>query len=378
MKYNNLNLSLDELVEQFEITPELRSCLDDLEEQINPDIEDALFADYQAFLNGNWQEPLFAPQRSHAIQAKVNWPKISVNKALVDFNNMALQQFCMCSDILTSGAGLALNVRANYGVCISSCWFGCELYMMDDKYDTLPTSLPIQGGSDAIDGLISAGIPDITTGYGMRVYAMGNVFKKIMAQYPKINRYVYVYHPDFQSPIDTCELIWGSDIFLEFYENPERVHGFIDLLTETYIHGIHKWEAIHPFLSDLNAHWNMMHKGNIMLRTDSAMNLSPEMYDEFIRPYEQRCLDACGGGGIHFCGRGDHFIESMTSLRGITSIVMSQPEYNDMEIIYRNTVDKGIPLLGFNRSAAENSLAKGRNLHNLILTVEKDIQKIEK
>ncbi len=85
-------------------------------------------------------------------------------------------------------------------------------------------------------------------------------------------------------------------------------------------------------------------------------------------PCEQRCLDACGGGAIHFCGRGDHFIPSMTQLRGLTGINMSQPHLNNMEIIYQHTVDKGIPLLGLDRKATEAAVAAGRDLHGLVLT----------
>jgi hypothetical protein len=45
---------------------------------------------------------------------------------------------------------------------------------------------------------------------------------------------------------------------------------------------------------------------------------------------------------------------------------MSQPEYNDMEVIYRNTVDKGIKLLGLQPEAAEAALAAGRDLHGCV------------
>ncbi|MCF7838105.1 MAG: hypothetical protein K9N49_05700 [Candidatus Marinimicrobia bacterium] len=47
---------------------------------------------------------------------------------------------------------------------------------------------------------------------------------------------------------------------------------------------------------------------------------------------------------------------------------MSQPHLNDMEIIYRHTVDRGIPLLGFSRAAALEALAAGRDLRHLVLT----------
>jgi len=100
-----------------------------------------------------------------------------------------------------------------------------------------------------------------------------------------------------------------------------------------------------------------------MLRDDSAMNLSPALFDEFIRPYNQRILDAFGGGGDHFCGKGDHFIANLSELEGLHAVAMSQPEYNDMETIFRHTVDKGIKLLALERAAADAAIAAGRDLH---------------
>jgi hypothetical protein len=75
-------------------------------------------------------------------------------------------------------------------------------------------------------------------------------------------------------------------------------------------------------------------------------------------PYDKRLLDTFGGGAVHFCGRGDHYIPDLCSLEGVYGINMSQPECNDMETIYRATVDRGIPLLGFSRARAEQD--KGR------------------
>jgi uroporphyrinogen-III decarboxylase len=110
----------------------------------------------------------------------------------------------------------------------------------------------------------------------------------------------------------------------------------------------------------------MVHRGKILLRDDSAMNLSCAMYDEFIKPYDQRLLDELGGGGIHFCGKGDHFIESASSMRGLTCVDMSQPEYNDLEAILRNTVDKGINLLQLQPWAVESAVASGRELRGRV------------
>jgi hypothetical protein len=49
---------------------------------------------------------------------------------------------------------------------------------------------------------------------------------------------------------------------------------------------------------------------------------------------------------------------------------MSQPEYNDMETMYRHTVDKGINMLGLQPQVAQAWLAKGRNLRGRVHAAE--------
>ncbi len=151
---------------------------------------------------------------------------------------------------------------------------------------------------------------------------MGERYAEIARQYPKIGRTVSIYHPDMQGPMDICEVVWGGTIFY--------------------------------------------HKGAIMLRNDSAMNFSARMYQELIGPYDQRLLDEFGGGAIHFCGKGDHYIPAMSELRGLNAINLTQPELNDMEKVYRHTVDKGSKLLGLKREAADAALARGRDLRGQV------------
>ncbi len=113
-------------------------------------------------------------------------------------------------------------------------------------------------------------------------------------------------------------------------------------------------------ITEMNVHWGILrHRGAIVLRDDSAMNLSPELYKEFAAPYDEELLKRFGGGVVHFCGRGDHYIEELCSIPYVTGVNMSQPHLNDMEKIYRNTVDKG--LLAFNRARAEQDKARGFN-----------------
>lgn len=343
----------------------LRECLDDLEARIDPQQEDRLLQEWVDFTEGRFAGTIFSPRRFEPSPPGFEWPKVLINAALEDYDAMALHQYGSCSQSLAEGRGLFLAVRCNYGTSIIPSLFGVEPFVMDEELDTLPTSRPLHD-VDAIERLVDAGVPDIYSGYGSRVFEIGEHYKAIAEEYPQIGKYVHIYHPDLQGPMDICEVVWGSSIFYSLYDRPDLVKALLELVTETYIQFMRAWTESVPFREGGNVHWGLFHKGNIMLRDDSAMNLSPDVFDEFIRPYDQRLLNEFGGGAIHFCGRGDHYIPSMSETDGLYAINMSQPEHNDMETIFANTVDKGINIIGFDRTAAEEAVARGRELHGRV------------
>ncbi len=345
----------------------LERCLDDLEDRLDPREEDALLRAWRDFAEDRFHSGIFSPRRSRPNPPKVEWPHVSINTALDDFDQMALQQFGGCSQTLAGAGGAVLTVRCNYGSSIAPLLFGVEVFVMDEELETLPTSRPLNDKA-AIRRLIDAGVPDLATGYGARVREMGARFVEIARQYPKIGRYVFVYHPDMQGPMDICEVVWGSTIFYAALDEPALVKELLELAVATYVAFMRKWEKIVPFRPEGNAHWGLYHRGNIMLRDDSAMNFSKRMYQELIGLYDQRLLDEFGGGAIHMCGKADHYIPAMSELRGLHAINLSQPELNDMEKVYRHTVDRGIKLLNLKREAADAALARGRDLRGQVHT----------
>ena len=166
------------------------------------------------------------------------------------------------------------------------------------------------------------------------MFNFGEICAQLFAKYPKIQKYVKVYHPDTQGPLDIAELLWGGEMFYEMYDNPDFVHNVLQLITDTYKSFMDKWYTIIPNNEGLSVHWSLMHKGNIMIRLDSAMNLPCEMYDEFSKPYDRQLLDHFGGGCMHFCGRGDHYIHSMCDIENMYGFNMSQPHLNNLEKIF--------------------------------------------
>ena len=65
----------------------------------------------------------------------------------------------------------------------------------------------------------------------------------------------------------------------------------------------------------------------------------------YVRPYEAQSRWALAV--ITFSGITAMLIYLLCKIPDLYGVNMSQPHYNDMEKIYRATVEAGIPLLGF-------------------------------
>jgi len=88
----------------------------------------------------------------------------------------------------------------------------------------------------------------------------------------------------------------------------------------------------------LDAEFNTQHgyviPGRILIRDDSSIMVSPEMYEEFIRPYDLEVLKQVGSGSIHFCGNGQHLVKKMLEVPYLKGLDFGQPECMDISYIY--------------------------------------------
>ena len=342
------------------------ALLADIERRIDPAVEEDFQNQWKAFLYGEFDGDIFTPERKRLSPPTEEIPKININDAISDYDLMMQAQLGDVSRALASKTA-SLCVRANYGTGILSSVFGAKIFTMPYEADTLPTTYAL-GDTEEVRALVDAGMPSLDAGFGKQVFEMGEIYRSVFADYPKIQKYVSVYHPDLQGPLDIAELLWGGEMFYAMYDEPELVHAFLTLITDTYTAFLERWHQMFPPREDMNPHWSFIwHRGTITLRNDSAMNLSPAFYEEFSVPYDSKLLAHFGGGIIHFCGRGDHYIKALSEIPHIYGINMSQPQYNDMETIYQNTVDKGLKILSFNYKRAQEDLAtrQGGLHHNV-------------
>ena len=235
----------------------------------------------------------FPPSAAKKCASSLPRRDVRINETLDDLEAMLYAQLLNVSDALESD-NKNLSVRANYGTGILSSVLGAELFILPDACNTLPTTRPL-AGQGAIERLLERGMPSLTDGLGSRVFSAGELFREVFARYPKIEKYVEIYHPDLQGPLDICELMWGEDLFYAMYDEPELVAAVMQLITDTYMRFMERWQALVPPRDDICCHWdNVMHRGQIVLRNDSAMNLSPEFYDTFARAFDSQLMERYG------------------------------------------------------------------------------------
>ena len=344
---------------------DLKPYLEDLQRRINPDEEERLMHEWMAFADLKIKEGYFAPSRTPSLPT-IEWKPILINDALNSDALMIYHQLYLISETLRAGGGEILSLRSNYGTGIIPGMFDAEVFMMPLTADTLPGTKSLHNGKDGIQAILASGKMDFSKGFAKRVFDTAQLYLDEFSVYPELKKHLYYYNPDLQGPLSLCEAMWGSDFYLEFYDDPETVKQALDFFTDLIIKFTNKWLALMPQVDDVfGVEWGCLHKGHIIIRNDTAMNVSADTYKEFAMPCDQRIITTFGGG-IHFCGRGDHYIEHLSNIRGMSCINLSQPDWNDMEKIYQHTVDKDIIIFGLHSDEVQRTLAENRPLHGKV------------
>ena len=340
---------------------ELAQFFEDVEARIDPAQEERVAAEWKAFCSLECRDEFFSPRRAPA-PPRIEWSRVLINHAFDDMELMLYTQLKTVSDLLERGGGLLLSVRPNYGTAIIPSMFGTEVFYLPDEADTLPGAKHLDDGVEGLRAVMDDRRWDYSMGLAPRVFEFGARWTEAAAQYPNISRYVFLYNPDLQGPFPLVDAIAGSDLYYALYDEPELVHDALDFMTDVYIDYTRRWQALFPpYGRGYSVEWGLLHKGLTILRNDAIVNLSEAMYREFAMPYDARVFRELGGG-MHFCGRGDHYIRSACEIEGLSCINMSQPELNDMEKIYDATIRQGIVIIGMPEEEIARAGAQGQRL----------------
>ncbi len=270
-----------------------------------------------------------------------NPTKMMVNELVRPFCHTEPETASVVSSLET-GDDFPLQIRANYGVVLIASLFGAEVVVKDSSF---PWVRPI--GRESVIAALDTGIPDLHGGLGGRVIQTMDFYRETLADYPRARQAIHITQPDMQGTLDNLHLLWGKDLFIGLYDEPELIHEALDLVAQTYIAYL---DEVRPHSTEglgedcIAVHWGVV-RGNLILKNDTPIMISPQAYDEFVRRHDEQVFAACGPGAIHFCGSADHSRDELLATQGLTTLDFGQPEMNDLAAWYEQACEQKIAFM---------------------------------
>jgi hypothetical protein len=128
---------------------------------------------------------------------------------------------------------------------------------------------------------------------------------------------------DFQSPFTTVEQMLGSErFFLMPYDEPRRLHTLMDVVTDFAIDFFREQRRLAGPAACAGI-WPPIWfppAAGIQMSDDNLVNVSPEVYEEFVVPYNNRVAAAFGGLFLHSCTIRPEHVPVLHKLRGLTGL----------------------------------------------------------
>ena len=196
------------------------------------------------------------------------------------------------------------------GTCAMATAFGCEEREATGVYWVKPCITSVS----QIDHLAK---PEISTG------KLGQVLEQTRALAEYADERLPIKVMDFQSPFTTVEQMLGSQqFFLMPHDEPGRFKALMDLVTDF---------AIDFFQAQMAAAGPNCCPGSwppiwfppcagIQMSDDNMVNVSPELYEEFVVPYNNRIAEAFGGLFLHSCTVSEANLPAIAKLKNLTGL----------------------------------------------------------
>lgn len=237
---------------------------------------------------------------------------------------------------------LPYTIRANFGTVIIASLFGGRVEQIADNppwvrnFDTL----------DEFQAALERDPLEFSQGWCPRVIETYQFYGEVLTRYPELQQSIKIVLPDLQGPIDTAEQLRGSAFYLDLYDDPEMAKQAMGKIADAQI-GLAK--HLRPCLSNgLNGfsyQHGVMIRGNILIRDDSAIMVSPKMYRQQLATHDEKILREMDGGGLHSCGKIDHNVSEYLALPSIQCLDLGQAQMNDCERIYALARERKIPIV---------------------------------
>jgi hypothetical protein len=339
--------------------PELKSLLDALEKALDPQRQARTHELHQKALR--WEKVERLPLvLSYPFPASAAFRPFSYRDAFHSPDRMLFNElthaFSTSIWLHTSLLDdLPYTVRANCGTGVIASLFGARIELVEDNP---PWVRALEG--DVFARILDADPGDLGRGLCPRIIAIYEHYHGVLRSYPNLQRCLNVVLPDLQGPFDTFEMLCGSGIYADLYEKSEEISRSLAHIARAQVTVARRLRELTVEHAPGFCHQHgFLLPGNILIRNDSAINISPAAYSAIIAPHDAFVLEQMDGGGIHFCGRGQHLVPELLKHRSLTCLDLGQSALNDVEAIHAQAATRRIPLTRV--QLPEGALLSGRS-----------------
>jgi len=250
---------------------------------------------------------------------------------------------------------LPVTIRANFGTVLVASQFGARVELVEENP---PWVVPFTSDADFRKALKTDPL-NFNHGWCRRAEDTYGYYRHVLSQYPELRRLVWITLPDLQGPMDTTEMLRGRELFTDFYTDPDLVEEAMGTIAAAQVALARRFAGIvHDGPEGFSHQHGMQIPGRILIRSDTAIMISPQMYREQVKPHDQRVLRELGGGGIHSCGNLEHLIPEMLQLDSLTCVDLGEAHKNDLDSIYAKVRERRCPLIRIR--VDERELVTGR------------------
>lgn len=195
-----------------------------------------------------------------------------------------------------------------------------------------PDTMNCPAYTKSIDEVLSEPLPDPKTSEMMReMMEKINIIRELTPDTFKIAL------PDTQGPFNITHSLIGEEALIEAYLDPSRFHQLMNKITDFWIQAVRVLkEAIGKERETVLA------QGAIHIAECSVNLVSPEMYKEFILPYDLKIAEAFGAPGIHTCS-GPHVFYA--TLENIPRMIYTEAGYISCAVAGHTKVDEAMVAL---------------------------------
>lgn len=243
----------------------------------------------------------------------------------------------------TIGDDTPLQVRPDLGIGLVASVFGSRIEVVENNP---PWVHPLAEGENEIQRSLEAALDklDVSSSHRLgwipRVEETLEYYQEAFSEYPNAKASIATILPDLQGPYETAGMLWGSGIFLALVTAPDLVDRFAHAVGQVMIHlhdRFRQWVDRELLPDGFSHQHGSIIRGNLLVRCDSNIMISPQMYASQVFKHDRAVLKAVGGGSFHSCGCWRHNIPMIMAAEEVGSLDFgyAQTHLYDMDAVYR-------------------------------------------